>query len=135
MKRNAIISAALFALTLAPHGTLASSLPQNIQDQVELFARCTGRLSAQVEFEWLHRRDGHHAFAAQRDQLAELLDAVIPAARDLDPLKVLSWRIQAKHAHAALLRRTETNNDPRMASIARRMTQSNLSTCTAIVLS
>ena len=70
------------------------------------FAICAGRLSAQVEHQWLMRHPSIEDTERTRDALVDLLDAVITS--DTSP-EALALRINAKHAHAMLLKRSTFN--------------------------
>jgi len=51
------------------------------EDQLRTFANCSGRLTAQLEHQWLMQTDDIDQTERQRAQLVELLNAVMPADR------------------------------------------------------
>ena len=62
---------------------------------------CAGRLSAHLEHQWLMQNPAADRTEAARDAMVALLEAV----GDVDDAATLALRIEAKHAHAALLQR------------------------------
>lgn len=80
-------------------------------------AQCTGRMSAEMEFEWLIGRSGDQP-RLFRSHLEDVLDAI---ATPEDGRAILNIRIEAKHAHATLLTRSMFNDDPDDAKRAARM--------------
>lgn len=96
------------------------------------FANCVGRLSAQMEFQWLMHDVKADETEALRATMIELLDLVRPdgAARD-----ILHLRIEAKHAQATLLSRATFNADHGDAAWARRRANSEIGACATLLLS
>jgi hypothetical protein len=98
---------------------------------VSLFATCTGRLSALMEFQWLVQDPQSGPTEALRDQMADLLAAALP---DGEEVRAMDLRIQAKVAEAALLHEALFGSKDRQAwawAQAHRL----LSRCTALLLS
>ncbi|WP_319824264.1 hypothetical protein [Thalassovita sp.] len=115
-------------LTLAPM-CLAQSSPAD--DQLRFFATCAGRLSAQMEHQWLFDGQASEQTQRQRAGVIELLEAIIPAGRGHE---VLAWRIEAKQAQAVLLTRSTFVTDPRQARLARKLAVRRLGECRTLLL-
>jgi len=97
---------------------------------VATFATCTGRLSAQMEHEWL--MGGHdEAIASQRAAMAELLVSITPAGAGRD---ALAARIEAKMAHASLLTRATFNRDAEDAAWASARAEAEIAACQGLLL-
>jgi hypothetical protein len=96
-----------------------------------VFASCVGRLSAEMEHQWLMKDRDADATQVQRSRMITLGEAVTPVG--LEP-QVLHLRIQAKYAHKALLSRATFNNDPTDARWAAAQARSELSRCTGLLL-
>jgi hypothetical protein len=104
----------------------AQTLPHG--DPMRLFATCTGRLSALLEYQWLVQDPGADATEARRDAMAQLLAAAMPldgAARAMD------LRLQAKVAEAQLLQQALGRNGAWALALAKRQ----MANCTALLLS
>ncbi|MBR9652041.1 hypothetical protein [Thalassovita aquimarina] len=100
-------------------------------DQVRIFATCTGRLSAQMEYQWMFDGPGSEVTETTRAALIDILDAIVPA--DAGP-EVLHWRIEAKAAQAALLDRAVFNSDRDDAQMAQRIARRQIDACRALLL-
>jgi len=124
--RLLILVAALFSAPLS-----AQSQTAKPSDPLRTFAACAGRLSAQMEFEWMFDGPASEATKARREVVLEILDAMMPpdAGRT-----VLNWRIESKMAHASLLTRSKFDHDPRFALRAERLAARNLANCDALLL-
>lgn len=96
------------------------------------FAACTGRLSAQMAHEWLMQSDAAESTEHHRSLLVQLLAAVSDPETET---ALMSVRIEAKAAHAALLRRATFGEDPDDRAWARRTAESHVRACTAMLLS
>lgn len=92
------------------------------------FASCTGRLSAQLEHEWLLATNEDSMTEEHRQAMLDLLQATMG---DADGRQVLAWRIDAKVAHASLLTRATFKDDSWAAQRAIQMVQA----CTSIMMS
>lgn len=114
---------ALTALS-APAALSAPSFEQH-------FAACAGRLSAQVEHQWLGIDTEAEVTEAQRDAMVELFDAV---TADGNRSGLMAIRINAKQAHKDLLRRATFNADAVDAGWAKRRVQSQLRACSSLLL-
>lgn len=115
-----------FALGLFSLPTLAGA------DPLHTFATCTGRLSATMEHQWLMRDPAAERTEAQRAAMLSLLDAVMAPDQDRN---ALAWRIDAKQAHAVLLRRATFNDDAEDAAWALSQAETHLARCTGLLLS
>ena len=100
-------------------------------DPVRLFATCTGRLSALMEFQWLVQDPHSGPTEVLRDQMADLLAAALPKG---EGVRAMDLRIQAKMAEAALLNEALFGRKDRQAW-ASAQAQHLLSRCTALLLS
>ncbi|HEV8035877.1 hypothetical protein [Yoonia sp.] len=117
------------ALLSAP---LAIAQPIDADEQLRTFATCAGRLSAVMEHQWMFDGPASERTEDLRDAVLELVEAVMPAERGAE---VLQWRISAKVAQAALLRRASFNNDTRDAAWARTQAGRLEQECTGLLLS
>lgn len=102
------------------------------QDPLRLFSTCTGRLSAQMEHEWLMSDPAAESSELAREVMISLLETVMSGD---DGPRVLSWRIDAKHAQAALLTRATFNDDAEDARWARSLAVSEIAACKGLLLS
>lgn len=124
-----LISCLGLSLTLlAPEGPVcAQTLPD--PNPARLFATCTGRLSALMEFQWLIGDPASEATEHLRDQMADLLAAAeVPGSE----VASMDLRLQAKVAEAELLAAAHfTRKTPWAAARA----ESQIARCTALLLS
>lgn len=103
-----------------------------VDDPLHLFADCAGRLSAQMEHQWLLSDPASERTGAQRAAMLSLVDAAMSPEQGRD---VLAWRIEAKLAHAVLLTRATFNEDAEDAAWALQRAENRLATCTGLLLS
>ena len=117
-------------------GSIAASTTQaqtaSPDQQLKFFANCAGRLSAQMEFQWMFDGDASEITKRQRGAVIDILDAIIPPGRGPE---VLNWRIEAKHAHAVLLNRSTFGQDDRHARIAGKMAMRSINECRSLLTS
>lgn len=119
----------LFGLCLALAASAAPLSAQSLpQDPLRLFAACTGRLSALMEYQWLVQDPAAPQTEARRDAMADLLQAALPLGAERHAMDL---RLQAKAAEAALLRQA-LGRDGDWA-LRRALTQ--VAGCTALLLS
>lgn len=118
------------SLALAVSSSLppAQAMPD---DPATTFATCAGRLSAQMEHQWMFDGPGSERTGAQRAAMIGLLDAVI---RPGEGRHILALRIDAKMAQAALLTRATFNDDMADAQRALRMAETRVGECTGLLL-
>lgn len=102
------------------------------QDPLRTFAACAGRLSAVMEYQWLVSDPASDRTKAQRAAMLSLVDAIMAPDQGRD---VLSWRIDAKQAHAVLLTRATFNDDQDDATWALAQAETHLAQCTGLLLS
>ena len=95
------------------------------------FATCAGRLSAQLEHQWLGIGSEAEVTETQRDAMVDLFDAV---SEDGDRPRMMAIRINAKQAHKALLRRATFNADTVDAGWAKRRVTAQLRACSSLLL-
>lgn len=113
--------------------SLASATPAFAFDNpLHTFASCAGRLSAQMEHQWLLSDPASDRTEAQRAAMLSLIDAIMTPEQGRD---VLNWRIDAKQAHAVLLTRATFNDDAADARWAERRAVAELAACTGLLLS
>ena len=127
-----ILRTIFLTATLIGVGTMTLSQQSFAGDPLRFFASCAGRLSAEMEFQWMFDGAASEAVEAERDSVLDILDAIMP--RD-QGRSVLNWRIEAKMAQAALLTRAVFGTDERVQHRARLMAKRNLETCRAQLLS
>ncbi|GAA6187478.1 hypothetical protein [Litorivita sp. NS0012-18] len=108
-------------------GEGAAQAPVTITDPlVAQFAACTGRLSAQMEFQWLMSAASSDQTQAQRAAMIDLLEAVTP---DDQRRAALHRRLEAKVAHYRLLTRAELSGTGKDAAWAAHQAQRNIRSC------
>jgi hypothetical protein len=128
---GALKRSVLAALALLGSGAMAASAAD---DEIgpRYFAVCTGRLSAQLAHEWLVQSDR----AAETEQhRAHLLDILAAVSTPDAEIQLMAARIDAKAAHAALLRRATFGSDSEDRAWATRIADQHLRSCTALLLS
>lgn len=124
--RLLIFIAALFS---APMSAQSQTAP--LSDPLRTFAACAGRLSAQMEFEWMFDGPASEITKAQRSAVIDILEAMIGPDQGRD---VLNWRVEAKMAHASLLTRSKFSTDRRVTLRAERLALRSLENCNALLL-
>ncbi len=100
----------------------------DLENPMQHFASCAGRLSAQMEHEWLLSDANAEQTEDHRDAMIDLLFATMGPN---DGRQVLAWRIEAKVAHASLLTRATFREDAWAVQRAKQMLQA----CTSIMMS
>ncbi|WP_089992475.1 hypothetical protein [Cognatiyoonia koreensis] len=100
--------------------------------QLRTFANCAGRLTAQLEFEWLMLDGNSAATQEQRQQIVDILNSMIPDGRGRE---VLAWRTDARAAQRGLLERAQFASDNTDAAWAKKAAARYLASCTAFLLS
>lgn len=121
--------------TFTPIGLLAflalsapAPAQADIENPLRYFASCAGRLSAQMEHEWLLADQNSDQTESHRAAMISLLDATMGPD---DGRQVLAWRIEAKAAHSQLLTRATFREDTWAKDRAVQMVQA----CTSIMMS
>ncbi len=124
---------ALRTLVVATGIALCQTTPSTAADDVlRMLASCTGRLSAQLEHQWLLQDPDADRTEHARETMIDLLDAVT------DPetaRQALHLRIMAKEAQSRLLMRAMFNGDQADAAWARRRAENQVSACAGLLLS
>jgi hypothetical protein len=111
---------------------LAPPAPANTLIELShTFAACVGRLSAQMEFQWLLSDPEADRTEAHRGAMIDLLEAVTPAEAARQALHV---RLVAKQAHARLLTRAHFNDDPQDATWAATRAETEIGYCLSMML-
>lgn len=121
-----IISSLVLSAAILPMGSaaLAQSLPH--ADPLRFFASCAGRLSAEMEFQWMFDTAAADRVEEERASVLDILDALMAPDQGRD---VLNWRVEAKIAQAALLTRATFSDNQRVATQARKLAVYNLESC------
>lgn len=100
-------------------------------DLVLVFAGCTGRLSAEMEHAWLMSDARADDFQAQRARFASILRAIMPADRARE---TLSYRVDVKLAHSAILTTARFGTNPRLSELAKQQARMHVRACTSMLL-
>ncbi len=101
-------------------------------DLTRTFATCAGRLSAEMEHQWLMSDPAANTTASRRDTMLSLLEAVMPPDAGS---QALNWRIDAKQAQNVLLTRATFNDDPADALWAHTRAETEIAACTGLLSS
>jgi len=104
------------------------AMGNTFDDPVRVFATCAGRLSAQMEHQWLLSDPASDQTEHQRDIVLEVLAAMTPEGQES---RIMGWRLEAKVAHAALLQSATFRNSPWAGETATRL----VAQCTTLVVS
>lgn len=120
------------ALSLLSQGQTARANIDTPERQLRFFATCAGRLSAQMEYQWMFDGLASEITKQRRAMVLDMIAAIIPPDRGRE---ILSWRIDAKMAHSALLTRAKFNSDADDAAWALQMSDRLTGECAALLLS
>ncbi|WP_143152678.1 hypothetical protein [Marivita hallyeonensis] len=99
-------------------------------DLVTHVSQCVGRMSAQIEHQWLFQDSPTDMMETQRAHLIDVLQALTTSA---NASKVLSGRIDAKMAHATLLTKAAFGRDERSARWAKQRALQAIQNCGDLV--
>ena len=99
---------------------------------LRMLADCAGRLSAQVEHQWLLEDPEVDRTERARESMIDLLEAVMVPE---NARQALHLRIMAKEAQSRLLMRSAFNGDREDAAWARRRAEQQVSACAGLLLS
>jgi len=108
----------------------ATAFTNSADQQLQFFATCAGRLSALMEHQWTHDTASVDQTTALRSAMIDLVFAVMP--EDMGRT-VLLMQVEAKHAQAALLRRSTVNRDPFDADWAQNRADALTTECTSVL--
>lgn len=97
-----------------------------------MLASCTGRLSAQLEHQWLLQDPDADRTERSRATMIDLLDLVTDPDTAHEALHI---RIVAKEAQSRLLMRAMFNGDRDDAAWARKRAEAQVSACAGLLLS
>ncbi len=100
---------------------------------VQVFAGCVGRLSAQVEHEWVMQDTRAETTEQVRSNSEAVLQALLTSPDAAQ--QALNWRIDAKHAQAQLLTRATFNENAEDATWAKRRAKDEIAKCANLLLS
>lgn len=137
MSTKSIVIALILGLaTMAPSESSAGSWPQSPAERVQVFATCTGRLSALVDHERTVRGTAVEFFEKQRGAFQSLLNAVVPDALEygLPKSQVMNWLLHAKLAQSQLLMRADFYGDAMIQEKARAAADAFLHECDQFLL-
>ena len=112
-------------LVCLPHSTKAD------EALFEIFASCSGRLSALVEHSWLVGNGESERLERIRDDLISVSETMV-LDRD-DAVRAMSFRLDAKVAQARLLTHATFNADASIAAWSERRANTLLADCVALV--
>ncbi|WP_082181907.1 hypothetical protein [Aestuariivita boseongensis] len=96
-----------------------------------VFAGCVGRFSAEMEHAWLLENGEADRLRDKRHSFLSLMEASMPVEK---ARAVLSYRIDNKMAHAALLTTASFDQDARRAQSARAAAQAYRNNCERLLL-
>ena len=114
-------------LTLTAHGSAAPA-----QDAfLHHVTTCVGRMSAQMEHNWMFQDVPSDQIELQRAHLIDILDSMTTSD---NAGRILSRRIEAKFAHSSLLTQAAFAGDTRMRAHADRRASANIQACADIML-
>lgn len=119
---------ALFCVILPP---LAHATTVMNEDPLRLFATCAGRLSAQMEHQWLMTGEQPWVDQKDRDQMEDLIWTL---SSDGNASDILSWRLNAKRAHAQLLTRATYSTDASDSEWALSRAREQVDSCLGLML-
>ncbi len=122
----------MFLCLLVMIGQPGVAAAASTDDLLRTFASCAGRLTAQLEHQWLLQSDDAQDTEHQRAEVVALLSAIMPDDRGR---QVLSWRTDARAAQRALLQRAQFGTDPDDAAWAARTAGRYVADCTGFLLS
>ncbi len=131
LRKPFLVFLILFSLaTPARSGTL-----DPIMDLSQQFASCLGRYSAELEHRFLLGEPAEQSIA-RRDLFKDLLFAVAPNADNLEGngARILSLRVEAKHAQKRLLHTATFNGNQRLARHAKARALREIQTCDMLAL-
>jgi hypothetical protein len=110
---------------------LAVTAAKPEDDLLRRVTDCVGRLSAQIEHQWLLSDLPTEQIETQRAHLEDILDALVTPD---SATRVLSNRIDAKFAHASLLTQAAFSSDDRRARWAEKRAEQELLQCGGLLL-
>ena len=73
-----ILGSLLVSAVLAPFGAAAPGQFPAQEDPVRFFATCAGRLSAEMEFQWMFDGARADTIQSERASVLDILDAIMP---------------------------------------------------------
>ena len=111
--------------------TLSSGTVAADDTLTRIFAECVGRYSAEREHAWLIGSPDAEALDDQRNAFLSLLDATMAQN---EASRALTYRIEVKMAHHALLTRSTFGQDSRLAAQARQLARHHLGACRRLLL-
>ncbi|KAJ55735.1 hypothetical protein ACMU_13695 [Actibacterium mucosum KCTC 23349] len=112
--------------------TGAYALPNTPSERLRAFADCAGRFSALEEHQRLFDGPLSAQTARQVQFLNDLIAAMLPDAQETGR-EVLSWRIDAKFAQAALLQQAVFGTDNRRANRAQVLATQYIQGCRSLL--
>ena len=117
-----------YAIILSSAVTSTTRASDDLLDHV---TKCIGRMSAQIEHQWLFIESTTDEIEIQRDHLEDILDALV-TTENASP--ALAARIDAKAAHASLLTQAAFSEDKKQSNWAKARAEQQLDLCSDILL-
>lgn len=111
---------------------LASMSGAESEPLLDRFAVCTGRLSAELESQWLFSDPRADATEALRDTMRDLYHSVSTSESEAPGLAKL---LDAKVAHARLLTQAHFSRDAAVRTLSRRRADNQVALCASLLLS
>ena len=118
-----------FALMIAAPAAHTQMLSADAQ--LQTFATCVGRLTAELEYEWSLQGAYSDEVAFHRDATVQLVAAIVSDEQSRD---VLHWRDAAKRAQYDLLNRSQYSKDQAEAQWAKHRAEMLERECTSLLL-
>ena len=118
-------------LLIAGHMAQAQTQMLSAEAQLQTFATCVGRLTAELEYQWSLRGAYSEEVAFRRDATVQLVAAIVSDDQSRD---VLYWRDAAKRAQYDLLNRSQHSQDQAEAAWARHRAEMLEQECNALLL-
>lgn len=109
----------------------SSAQASDRRELTEIIASCAGRISAELEFAWLFSDPEANNFETQRSHFLDILDALTEPE---DAKLQLALRVDAKMAHARLLRTAHFGSDVARSTWAKRHAYTQRAECQNILL-
>ncbi|WP_411890712.1 hypothetical protein [Yoonia sp. SDW83-1] len=119
------------ALTLILAAPAGHAQTLSAEAQLQTFATCVGRLTAELEYEWSTQGAYSDEAAFRRDATVQLVAAIVSDEQSRD---VLHWRDAAKRAQYDLLSRSQYSRDQAEAEWAKSRAAMLEQECTSLLL-
>ena len=116
--------------------TMLWGLPFSPTERLQLFAQCAGRYSALATHEAFFDGQASEAAEERAKTFQTLVDAVMPDAISygMPARQALSWQVDEKMVHLALMQRATFEADPRRVEPARIRVDASIAQCEQLLL-